>query len=95
MAERRSPQREAQAGLPLEDAPFEAAFARLEEVVHALERGDASLEESLRLFEEGVRLSRLCAAKLDAAEGKLRALLETEDGGVREEPFELPGAVSS
>ncbi len=78
------------------DAPFEQAFARLEQVVRALEGGDVALDESLRLFEEGVRLARLCSAKLDKAEGQMRKLVETAEGAVQEEPFEeLPGAASS
>lgn len=55
---------------------FEQAVARLEEIVTLLERGDLDLETSLRLFEEGVALSRQCAALLDEAEGKIQRLLE-------------------
>lgn len=54
---------------------FEAALTRLEQVVAALERGDLPLEESLRLFEEGVALSRRCHELLQAAEGKVEVLL--------------------
>lgn len=50
---------------------FEAAIARLEEIVRALESGGAPLDESLSLFEEGVSLVKLCNEKLDAAEQKL------------------------
>lgn len=83
-------------GLGSEELAFEEALARLEEVVRRLESGDVTLEESLRLFEEGVRLSRLCAARLDAAEGRMRALVEEADGTIKAVPFEeLPGAASS
>lgn len=75
---------------------FEEAFARLEQIVRQLEGGEVNLEESLRLFEEGVRLSRYCAQQLDAAEGKIVRLVEKPDGTVDEEPFDvLPGAASS
>ncbi|HLS90724.1 MAG TPA: exodeoxyribonuclease VII small subunit [Limnochordia bacterium] len=75
---------------------FEEAFARLEQIVRQLEGGEVNLEESLRLFEEGVRLSRYCAQQLDAAEGKIVRLIEKPDGTVDEEPFDvLPGAASS
>ena len=74
---------------------FEEAFARLEQIVRRLETGEATLEESLKLFEEGVRLARVCSSRLDAAEGKIVRLLEKPDGTVEEVPFELPGAASS
>lgn len=61
---------------------FEEAFGALEGIVRKLESGDANLDESLKLFEEGVRLARLCASKLDAAEGKIRTLLEGPDGAL-------------
>lgn len=54
---------------------FEAAVARLEEIVHRLEAGEVNLEESLSLFEEGIKLAKFCSGKLDAAEGKLEILL--------------------
>ncbi len=79
-----------------ENATFEEAFKELESIVRKLEGGDVKLEESLKLFEEGVRLARACSAKLDAAEGKIRLLLEGEDGSPVEAPFDdLPGAASS
>jgi exodeoxyribonuclease VII small subunit len=54
---------------------FETALQRLEEIVRRLEDGEISLDESLSLFEEGIRLTRYCSDKLDAAEGKLEILL--------------------
>ena len=74
---------------------FEEAFARLEQIVRRLESGEVKLEESLLLFEEGVKLARICSSRLDAAEGKIQRLLENTDGTVEEIPFELPGAASS
>lgn len=59
---------------------FEAALARLEELVRKLEEGGATLDESLAAFEEGIGLVRLCTEKLNAAEQKVKVLIETESG---------------
>lgn len=53
---------------------FEQAMARLEEIVAALESGGASLDESMKLFEEGARLSAFCEEKLQSAKQKLTVL---------------------
>lgn len=62
---------------------FEAALQRLEGIVKSLEGGDLPLEESLRLFEEGVALTRQCAARLDEAQRRIE-ILERGEGGVPE-----------
>ena len=62
------------------DASFEAVLARLQDVVDRLEKGDLPLEESLAVFEEGVRLSRAGARRLDEAERRVELLLSTDDG---------------
>ena len=67
---------------------FEQAMARLEEIVNALERGDAPLEESLGLFEEGAKLMKQCSDLLDKAEQKVTKLTVTADGELTEVPFE-------
>ena len=59
---------------------FEQALTQLEQIVQKLERGELPLEESLRLYEEGVRLSRLCHAKLEEAEGKIELLVKDARG---------------
>jgi exodeoxyribonuclease VII small subunit len=59
---------------------FEAALKRLEEIVQKLEKGELPLEESLSLYEEGIRLSRLCHAKLQEAEGKIEILMKDARG---------------
>lgn len=59
---------------------FEASLQELEKIVRRLEDGDLPLEESLRLFEEGVRLSRECQERLDQAERRIEILLADEDG---------------
>ncbi len=58
---------------------FEESVARLEEIVRALEAGSVGLDESLKLYEEGVALVRTCNQKLDAAEQKIKMLTETEE----------------
>jgi exodeoxyribonuclease VII small subunit len=66
------------------DAPaFEAALKKLEEIVQRLERGELPLEESLKLYEEGIQLSRVCHARLDEAEGRIEQLLKDARGEVR------------
>lgn len=67
---------------------FEGALERLEEIVRKLEEGDIPLEDSLKLFEEGVRLSRLCDQKLQAAERRIEILMKDHEGGVTTLPFE-------
>ena len=65
------------------EAPsFEAALKQLEEIVQRLEKGELSLEESLKLYEEGIQLSRLCHGKLEEAEGKIEMLLKDAKGDV-------------
>jgi exodeoxyribonuclease VII small subunit len=62
-------------------ASFEASIARLTEIVDQLERGDLALEESLRLFEEGVKLSRTSQERLDRAQKRVEELLRVDDEG--------------
>lgn len=61
---------------------FEAALQTLETIVQRLEKGELTLEESLGLYEEGIRLSRLCHAKLEEAEGKIEQLVKDARGDV-------------
>jgi exodeoxyribonuclease VII small subunit len=78
---------------------FEAALARLEQIVQRLEKGELALEESLALYEEGVSLSRVCHAKLEEAEGRIELLLKDargdlqadKDGRPKTTPFKAPG----
>lgn len=57
-------------------AKFEDCLQRLEEIVDRLEKGDLALEESLALFEEGMKLSNSCRGQLEAAEGKVEILMK-------------------
>ena len=68
-------------------ASFEESLGRLEEIVARLERGDLSLEDSVRLFEEGTQLSAQCRKQLEEAEGKVELLVKQRDGSMKSEPF--------
>jgi len=63
-----------------EEPTFEQALQQLEQIVQKLEKGELPLEESLKLYEEGIRLSRLCHAKLEEAEGRIEVLLKDARG---------------
>jgi len=66
---------------------FEDCLQQLEKIVEQLEKGDLSLEQSLKLFEDGVRLSNSCRQELEAAEGKVEILVK-HGGKLQPEPFE-------
>ena len=71
---------------------FESALKTLEDIVGKLETGDLTLERSLELFEEGIKISRFCGAKLEEAERKVDILTRAADGTLSEQPFpEEPG----
>ena len=63
-----------------EEITFEQALVALEGVVERLEKGELPLEESLKLYEGGIRLSRLCHGRLEEAEGKIEMLLKDAKG---------------
>ncbi len=60
---------------------FERNLVRLEEIVGKMERGELSLDDSLKLFEEGVKLSKECHQRLNEAENKVRILMGVDDKG--------------
>ena len=66
---------------------FESASARLEEIVKILEQGNSSLDESLKLYEEGVLLVRFCNYSLDNAEKKIKMLVVDSNGEMLEKDF--------
>ncbi len=68
---------------------FEKALARLETIVTELERGELSLDDSLKIFEEGVKLSKTCLKILDEAEQKVEILVQDTDGRKRIQAFSL------
>jgi len=71
----------------MSEPTFEEALGQLETVVARLEGGDLPLEEALRAFEEGIRLARMCAARLEDAEQRVRLLTRAPDGTEAELPF--------
>jgi len=79
---------------PEETVGFEQILDRLRAIVDQLEKGDLPLERSLELFEEGIRLSRLGAGRLDAAEKRIEQLLAGDDptGQPRRAAVDVPGA---
>ena len=68
-------------------ADFERKLTDLEAVVGRLEQGDLSLEESVRLFEEGMKLSESCRQELEAAEGRIQILMRQADGKLQPRDF--------
>ncbi len=66
---------------------FEEALQKLEAIVAQMEEGDLPLEETLKAFEEGVRLARFCANKLDEAERKAEKLMRGQAGKLQTTPF--------
>ena len=74
---------------------FETALKRLEEIVKRLENGDLPLDSALELFEEGIKLSRLCHTKLEEAERRVEILLKNESGQARAAPFEAESKADS
>ena len=70
--------------------PFEQNLTKLEDIVRRLEEGNLALDESLGLYEQGIKAFRKCQKLLEDAELKVRKLVETTEGELREEPFELP-----
>lgn len=71
---------------------FEDALKRLEKIVGDLEGGGLSLDEALEKYEEGIRLSKTCAKKLEAARKKVEILLKSEDGSVELKEFDEKSA---
>lgn len=71
------------------EVSFEEALSKLELIVKHLEKGDASLEDLLAKFSEGVNLSQLCLAKLNSAEQAVNTILQQEQGKLIEKPLAL------
>ena len=72
----------------MEEIKFENAMKRLEEIVTKLEEGEMTLDETLDLYEEGVKLSKFCLKKLQEAEKRIAILSKDEDGEDSFKPFE-------
>lgn len=67
---------------------FEKALEQLEQIVQEMEAGELALENALKKFEEGVKLSQFCSQKLDETEKKITLLMQQSDGNVKETPFQ-------
>lgn len=81
----------AQKGKSSQKLDFEQAMEKLEKIVDQLESGELSLEDSVRAFEEGIELSRLCKKKLESAEDRVKKIVEKAEGDFDLELFEEPG----
>ncbi len=68
---------------------FETGLARLEKIVEQLENGTPSLDQSLKVFQEGVELFRFCTQKLNEAQAKVEKLVQLADGKFKLEPMDL------
>lgn len=66
---------------------FEESIKELEEIVEQLEKGDASLNDSLKLFENGIKLSKSCQKMLDNAEKKVSVLMADGEGNMEKQDF--------
>lgn len=82
--------RKAQQAEEAQEPNFEESLSRLEEAVRKLEEGNVPLDESLRIYEEGIDAFRTCRRMLQEAEGKIQKLVETLEGELEEAPFEPP-----
>lgn len=71
---------------------FEDALKKLEKIVGDLEDGNLSLDDALARYEEGIKLSKLCAKKLEAAKKKVEILLKSEDGTIELKAFDETNA---
>jgi len=75
---------------PKSKPKFEVSLKRLEEIVEELERGDLDLDRSLKLFEEGISMSRICTKRLNEMEKKIEILTKEGDDKLKKEPFPSP-----
>ena len=71
---------------------FEAAMESLARIVEDFEEGELSLEDSMKAFEEGMKLIKFCSGKLEEAEKKVTLLIQESGGKPSQVPFELEGA---
>ena len=73
----------------MSEIKFEKAMTRLESIVEELERGDLNIDKSLEIFEEGIKMSRVCSKKLNEAEVKIEKLTKGKKGELVTELFPL------
>lgn len=73
----------------MKEQTYEESMKELEQVVKDLESGDLSLDESIKKFEKGMKLSKHCSSLLEDAEKKISVLIEKENGELEEESFKI------
>jgi len=73
----------------MSEIKFEKAMSRLEEIVEELEKGELDIDKSLQIFEEGIKMSRICSKKLSEAEAKIEKLTKDKKGELVSELFPL------
>ena len=73
----------------MSEIKFEKAMSRLEKIVEELERGDSDIDKSLEIFEEGIKMSRLCSKKLNEAEANIEKLTKGKKGELITELFPI------
>jgi len=73
----------------MSEIKFEKAMTRLENIIEELERGDLDIDKSLEIFEEGIKMSRLCSKKLNEAEAKIEKLSKGKNGDLITELFPM------
>ena len=73
----------------MSEVKFEKAMTRLEKIVDELERGDLDIDKSLEIFEEGIKMSRICSKKLNEAEAKIEKLTKGKKGELVTELFPI------
>ena len=71
------------------EVKFEQALKKLENIVEGLEKGDLSLDEAVKKYEEGMKLTKICTEKLEEAERKVEVLVKSEGGKKEKKPFDV------
>ena len=64
----------------MDQQSFESALKRLEEIVHELEHGEVPLDENIKMFQEGIKIAKLCKDKLKNAENEIQKLVKDNEG---------------
>lgn len=71
----------------IEDIPFEEYLGKLEEIVHRLEEGELTLDESVKVYEEGINITKLCLEKLNKTKKKIEELVIEGEENYSTKPF--------
>ncbi len=77
------------------EVKFEEAIKKLEKIVEDLEKGDLSLDEALKKYQDGLEMSRICAQRLDNAKKKIDVLVKNKKGEFELKPFDSSAVSSS